>query len=66
MTTEFTQLRFLAGIIWRLNYAELMEMSRDLHSDSDVMGKTATQVADLLSRWAERNRAERVAKESNK
>jgi len=47
-------LSLIARWIWHLNYADLLTMARDLHSDSDIVGKSPHDVAELLSRWASR------------
>src|SRR5262249_43812354 len=49
-----TALQLIANMIWRLNYDDLLTFARDLHADSDAIGKSPYDIADLLSRWASR------------
>ena len=47
-----TPLQIIAAMMVRLSYADFMTMSRDIHSDSDTIGKTPNDVADILASWA--------------
>ena len=49
-----SRIELVADVIGMLNYSELLELAADLHSDSDVFGKTPHEVADALSRWSKR------------
>ena len=44
----------LAKILRILPHAEFMELCRDLHSDSEILGKSPYEVAELLERWVSR------------
>ena len=54
-----TPLQFIATLMTRLSYSDLMAMAADLHSDSETIGKTPANIADILFRWADRQLAER-------
>ena len=44
----------LAKILRIMPHAEFMELCRDLHSDSEILGKSPYEVAELLERWVGR------------
>jgi hypothetical protein len=54
-----TPLQLIATLMSRLSYSDLMTMAADLHSDSEMIGKTPASIADLLCRWAFRQLSDR-------
>jgi hypothetical protein len=44
-------LTVLAKFLRQMPYSEFMELARDLHSDSEILGKSPFEVAELLGRW---------------
>ena len=46
--------RLIGMLMRQLNYQEMIALARDLHSDSEALGKSPADVAELLARWAER------------
>ena len=47
-------LTVLAKFLRQMPYSEFMELARDLHSDSEILGKSPYEVAELLGRWIDR------------
>jgi hypothetical protein len=56
-----TPLQYIAALLLRLEYRDFMTMARDIHSDSDTIGKTSNDVANILAGWAMRE-LEKAAK----